>query len=175
LSKRIGTGWLEAAFLVSTLAWPAALVAASYAVTHRSPRDVGFRAGAAVYLLGSLVCHQRADRSFHLWHAQLPVCGRCAGIYFGGAFGAALALILRRWTVRRLPCSVGAPRAGGWRRIILLGSLPAVASVLLEWVGLLNPSTGLRAATGVPLGLVVVWLATAAVHHRRTLSGRPPA
>ena len=164
--KRIGAGWLETAFVAATLAWPVALVAASYAVTHRSPQDVVFRAGAAVYVLGSLVCHQRADRSFHVWQSQLPVCARCAGIYCGAAFGVVLALILRRWKVRRHPRSTSAPRPGSWRTVILLGSLPTVASVMLEWVGLPDQSTGWRAATGFPLGLIVAWLATEAVCDR---------
>jgi len=38
---------------------------------------------AAVYLIGSHICHQQADRSFHLFGAQLAVCARCTGIYIG--------------------------------------------------------------------------------------------
>ena len=59
----------------------------------RSPsRPRASAAGAAfvlaVYGIGSLVCHQLPARSFHLWSAQMPVCARCAGIYFGAAVAA---------------------------------------------------------------------------------------
>ena len=43
---------------------------------------------AVVYAVGSLICHQLADRSFHLHGTQLPVCARCFGLYFGAAIGA---------------------------------------------------------------------------------------
>ena len=39
----------------------------------------------ALYALGSHICHQRPERSFHLFAAQLPVCARCLGIYAGAA------------------------------------------------------------------------------------------
>ncbi len=42
-----------------------------------------------VYGVGSLICHQLPERSYHLWAAQMPVCARCAGIYFGAACGGA--------------------------------------------------------------------------------------
>ena len=43
----------------------------------------------AVYQAGSLVCHQRPERSFHLAGVQLPVCARCFGLYLSGAVGLA--------------------------------------------------------------------------------------
>ena len=51
-----------------------------------------------VYALGSRICHQRPERSFHLFAAQLPVCARCVGIYAGAAIGSLLA---QPRTVRR--------------------------------------------------------------------------
>jgi hypothetical protein len=46
---------------------------------------------AAVYGIGSLVCHQLSERSFH-WHgAQLAVCARCTGIYLGACAIAVVA------------------------------------------------------------------------------------
>ena len=43
---------------------------------------------AGVYAVGSVVCHQLPERSFHLWAAQMPVCARCTGIYAGAAIAA---------------------------------------------------------------------------------------
>ena len=48
-------------------------------------------AGAAVYGVGSFICHQLPDRSFHLAGFQLPVCARCMGIYAGVSCGMAYA------------------------------------------------------------------------------------
>ena len=53
-------------------------------------------AAAVAYLLGSQICHQIAERSFHLAGAQLPVCARCTGIYAGFAAGVVLATLSRR-------------------------------------------------------------------------------
>ena len=53
-------------------------------------------ASAAIYALGSFICHQRPDRSFELTGFQLPVCGRCIGIYSGAAVGALYAPRLGR-------------------------------------------------------------------------------
>jgi uncharacterized membrane protein len=97
----------------------------------------------AVYKVGSLVCHQRPERSFHLSGIQMPVCARCFGLYFGGAAGLSLA-----WAVRRRWSPV-AVRAG-----LLAGAVPIALTVAPEWLGLLEPSNAARWLTGVPLGLV---------------------
>ena len=43
---------------------------------------------ALLYAGASLICHQLPERSFHLDGAQLPVCGRCFGLYAGGTLGS---------------------------------------------------------------------------------------
>jgi hypothetical protein len=75
------------------LLWPAALVAATRiaALPHRG--DAAYLLSAAVYFSGSLLCHQRPERSFYLWGTQLPVCARCAGIYAGAALGVIAELV----------------------------------------------------------------------------------
>ncbi|HEX8472680.1 MAG TPA: DUF2085 domain-containing protein [Pyrinomonadaceae bacterium] len=47
---------------------------------------------------GSLWCHQRAERSPHVWGVQMPVCWRCSGIIVG-------AFVFLIWLIRkkRLP------------------------------------------------------------------------
>jgi uncharacterized membrane protein len=35
------------------------------------------------YLLFSIICHQKPERSYFIWGYQMPVCIRCFGIYLG--------------------------------------------------------------------------------------------
>jgi uncharacterized membrane protein len=166
LWKRAGAAWWEGAVMVAAVAWLSALVAAPYAVSHRDAGDFLFRAGAAVYVAGSLVCHQDADRSFHLWRVQLPVCGRCTGIYSGAVVGAILALIASRSRTSWRGSPGSRLRPGRFRTVIVLGSLPVAVSVVMEWAGWRGQSTAWRAATGLPLGLVVAWLVAGAARDR---------
>ncbi len=43
---------------------------------------------AFLFLSFSPICHQIPERSFFILGHQLPVCARCAGIYFGGLLGS---------------------------------------------------------------------------------------
>lgn len=108
---------------------------------------------AVVYAAGSLICHQRPERSFTACGRQWPVCGRCAGVYLGAAAGAALAL-------------AGAGRGGTWRQWrtrVLLSGLPTAILWLGEVVGVGDPGTPMRFATALPAGIVTaLWLATVA-------------
>jgi uncharacterized membrane protein len=77
---------------------------------HASP--AGTVVIVAVYGIGSLICHQLPERSFRLWTAQMPVCARCAGIYFGAAIAAialAAAPLNRRPRYERSEAAPGAP------------------------------------------------------------------
>jgi uncharacterized membrane protein len=102
--------------------------------------------GAALYGVGSLICHQRPERSFHLDAAQLPVCARCLGLYAGGAIG------LVTWTlVVRL-------RRFEWRHrsavhALLISSVPTAVTVASAWLGLGDPANAWRAAFAMPLGV----------------------
>jgi uncharacterized membrane protein len=130
---------------------------------------------APFYALGSLICHQLPERSFHLGGAQLPVCARCLGIYLGGAtaFGATM-VAPRSLQVRQR----------GWfsaRVLLLLGAMPTGVTVLLEWSGRWSGSNVERAWAGAPLGVAVALvLATAAatLHYercaRRPVESSPP-
>jgi uncharacterized membrane protein len=44
---------------------------------------------ALLYAVFDPVCHQIAERSFHLWNEPLAVCHRCSGLYLGFALGIA--------------------------------------------------------------------------------------
>ena len=120
--------------------WSAALVAAPYALSQRTGGGA-LIAGTAVYVAGSVICHQRADRSFHPWGLKLPVCGRCAGLYGGALIG----LLAAVWPVR----------ARAARTLLVAAALPTGATLLLEAVGALDPGNLGRAAAAVPLGAAV--------------------
>jgi len=95
-----------------------------------------------VYLTGGGICHQIAERSFHLDGAQLPVCARCMGIAAGAAVGLSALRGLRRMSLR-------APRAAASPRGMLL--LALALNALTVW----GVSNEVRAATGAVLGVAV--------------------
>ncbi len=95
----------------------------------------------AVYQAGSLVCHQRPERSFHLAGVQLPVCARCFGLYLSGAAGLTVASRSRR-----------ALSARAARTLLALAALPIATTVALEWLGTIQTSNVQRMLTGFPLG-----------------------
>jgi hypothetical protein len=167
------------------------LVAVPYLASRPHASAASTALVLAVYRVGSLVCHQLRDRSFHLWTAQMPVCARCVGIYFGavvGALGARLLVTgggstpLRPSGSATSPPTVGMVRSGA-RRVAGLGMRPerslryarvllavAVAPTALtlayEWSTSDMPSHALRAAAGVPIGLVIAWLVVAAADNQ---------
>jgi uncharacterized membrane protein len=117
---------------------------------------------AVVYLFGSRICHQIAERSFHLDGAQLPVCARCFGIYAGFAAGVLVA--------------PGRVRA---RRVLIIGAVPTVVTVVAEWAGIWQASNLARAIAGAPLGLAVGAVVIAALTpqaglHYGECASRPP-
>ena len=130
--------------------WFAALLAAPFLPVPLS---------AAIYSIGSLICHQLPERSFGLAGLQLPVCARCIGIYAGMVVGAGAAPLVGRLHRPRL--------------LIVLSTLPALASLLVEWTGLGRPSNGLRAATGVVAGSVIAAVVLATLHYERCARPQP--
>ena len=116
-----------------------------------------------LYAIGSRICHQLPARSFHLFGSQLPVCGRCLGMYGGAAAGAVIATIAGRGS----PLMKAVPRM-----LLLLGGAPTALTLALEWSGAWNGSNAWRAAAGVPLGAAVALVmmqAAATLHY----SGQP--
>ncbi len=124
-----------------------------------------------LYAVGSLICHQIPDRSFHVQGSQLPVCARCAGLYGGGALGSIVAAtaagMLRRW---RLPST-------SWQWIgTSLAALPTIATFVLEWVLGWRISNTTRAISAVPLGAAVAFVvvsALATLHYDQCVRMRP--
>lgn len=126
--------WLAPLALTSQSLWPSA-------------------AAAVVYDAAGLVCHQRPERSFHLAGAQLPVCARCAGLYWSAAAGA-----LAAWLAR--PREMRAPSL---RALLGIAAIPTAVTVALEWLGLANPSNAARALGALPLGAAGAWVFVASL------------
>lgn len=139
--------------------WAAMLPGATYAATVSSGPAQLF--AVAVYGLGSVICHQRADRSFHLFVEQLPVCARCTGLYAGAALAAVWHLSGAR---RAMPAADLTPAA---RRLLTVAALPLAASIAYEWGTGDVPSNLVRAATGVILGAAAAYVILAAVESTR--------
>ena len=113
----------------------------------------------AGYALGHLVCHQRPDRSFFSCGQQWPVCGRCAGLYMGAAFGAVGAFVSGR-TRKAKGTGSGRDESGWWRGALIAAAAPTAALWLIEFSAGWNPGTLARWAAALPLGITVAaWLA----------------
>ena len=84
---------MAAVLCAVAIGWAVLLPLAPLLHGSRMPRFVRVLAWAP-YVAGSLVCHQRADRSFTTRSVTWPVCGRCAGLYLSAAVGAVLMSVL---------------------------------------------------------------------------------
>src|SRR5215213_1015014 len=101
----------------TAVGWSVALILGAFIASRREIGVIAYLASATIYTVGSLVCHQQAVRSFHLWGAQVPVCARCAGLYAGAAIATAAAATVRLRPGRAL---VGRPAINA----LLLAALP---------------------------------------------------
>ena len=89
--------------------------------------------------IGSSLCHQLDERSYHIDGFQMPLCARCLGIHLG-FLSASVLLWLRRDRV-----GVGFPHV---RSVVLLvlAMLPAVADFALSYTGVLSSDNVRRTA-----------------------------
>jgi uncharacterized membrane protein len=143
---------LRGAFAFGAIAWAVWLPLATWIAGRPHPLSLPYAAAAVVYGIGSWICHQRPDRSFYLWATQMPVCGRCTGIYLGGALAAAALIALRPRLQARSRFS-----SRQWRLAVAMAALPTLATVAVEWTGAAAPANIVRAIAGLPLGAVIVW------------------
>jgi len=147
----------RAAFLLTLAAhaWTATLLAAPMALAH----PVLAAPAAIVYAGSARVCHQMPERSFHLEGTQLPVCGRCFGLYAAGALGAALA-----WSSRRRVSA----RTRGW---LAAAAAPTAVTWSAEVAGLAEFSNVIRAVAALPLGVAGGWVFVQLLRYDSRLDG----
>ena len=138
----------------------AALLSAAWLLLILAAPFLPTMLSASVYAVGSLVCHQLPERSFHIGAFQLPVCARCVGIYGGAAIGALVVVAQSTLDARR-------PRPGAMlhraRWILVVGALPTAITVALESAGSWPTTNVVRAVAGFPLGLVAALVVTSAL------------
>jgi uncharacterized membrane protein len=139
-------------FIATAAVWAISIVAAPLVASRSSGHPLADAGALAIYFVGRAICHQRPERSFHLWGAQLPVCARCTGLYAGAAFAPLMPI------GRRL---VGRTRAG---MALALAAAPTLATLVYEWTTGDAPSNVIRMAAGLWLGAGVARILADALH-----------
>jgi uncharacterized membrane protein len=86
----------------------------------------------------SWLCHQRPERSPHLWEWQFPLCWRCSGILAG-----LIVFVLLLIATRRLPAL----------NLSVALCLPLPLDVLLAVAGVWSGANGVRCVTGAMWGV----------------------
>ncbi|CCF83179.1 DUF2085 domain-containing protein [Nitrolancea hollandica] len=99
-----------------------------------------------IYYAFSLICHQRIDRSFALFHEKMADCERCAAIY-AGVFLFGLLYAALRTRIRQLPF---------W--IFMLLTVPIALDGFTQEFGLRESNWELRVVTGALFALGFTWL-----------------
>ena len=175
------TAWLRAALVAASAAWAVLLVAAPFLASRAHASPIASALIVAVYGIGSLVCHQLPERSYQLWAAQMPVCARCAGLYAGAVIGAVASAsrtaraarpsssnAVQRFSPAKAPAAgtQGFSPAGRARVALALAAAPTLLTLIAEWTTGRMPPHAVRAAAGVPIGLVVAWLVVAAADNQ---------
>jgi len=122
----------------------AALVAALLLAPAAQARGWG-TLSAALYQAFRPVCHQIAERSFHLEGFPMAVCARCAGLYAGALGGMLLYPLTRRLT------RTDAPR----REWVFAAALPTAVDFALGFLGLWENTHWSRFSTALVLGASV--------------------
>jgi uncharacterized membrane protein len=146
---------LRRAFAAASIGWLAALLLAPAAASRPPARQarVGYPLALLTYAAGSLVCHQRPERSFHLTGVQMPVCARCLGIYAGAALVAVAGLFRAPRAVQEASPSLGT--------VLILSALPAAATLVFEWTTGQAPGNWTRFVSGAPIGAAVAGIVRA--------------
>jgi uncharacterized membrane protein len=138
----------------AAVVWAGALILGAFIASRREVGAAAYALSVAIYGVGAIICHQRPERSFHLWGAQLPVCARCAGIYLGAAVAVVIASIVQVNAARELP-------GKRLRAAIVVAALPTLLTLTYEWTTGHMPANWVRALAGFPLGAIVAWVLVA--------------
>ena len=162
--RKLGT-----VFIAASVVWAVLLIAAPWLASRAHASQASSLLILGVYGIGSLVCHQLPERSYQLWTAQMPVCARCAGIYFGAVLGGLGARGVQP-SVGRSPERVALrnARLALWspRTLLAVTVAPTVATLVYEWTTGAMPSHAIRAAAGAAIGGAVAWLVVAAADNQ---------
>ena len=141
--------------VIAAFGWLTALCASTVVASLPHPGSVPYLLSLSVHLLGSYVCHQRPERSFHWWGAQLPVCARCVGLYFGASIGFLAAALFHPHPACVRPSS-GSDDVTTRTRVRLAVSVVPIALTLgYEWSTGQAPSNWVRAVSGLPFGAAI--------------------
>ncbi len=123
-----------------TLVWLAGIFLAPWLAARGASGAARF-----VYAVFAPVCHQIAERCYHLNGHPLAVCGRCLGIYIGFAAGLVVYPLVRGFSRLALPPA----------RLFLILTLPMALDGAAGLLGLWRSPIGLRFATGFAWGTVL--------------------
>ena len=105
-------------------------------------------AAAIIFSLGSVICHQRPERSFFWDTHQFPVCARCTGLYLSAGAGILAWIAIKSstsWRARRVD-----PRAA--RTFLIVAAVPTALSLMTGTLGIWDGSNVTRALFALPLG-----------------------
>ena len=142
---------LRRTFAAATIVWASALILGPFIASRSQVGSLAYVVSLAIYKVGSLICHQRPERSFHAWGAQLPVCARCAGIYLGALVAAVGAATMPAHSDRD-------PVVKRAMLAVMLAALPTALTLFDEWTTGLTPANWIRSVAGFPLGAIVAWV-----------------
>jgi hypothetical protein len=144
------------------MAWPIAVLLAPMGAARPQSSAIGYPFALVMYAAGRVLCHQRAERSFHLLGIQLPVCARCLGIYAGAALMSMLTAVRPECSAALHASPPHRSMAGeghrSLRTVLLISALPTAATLAAEWATGHTPGNWTRAVSGVPLGAAVAWI-----------------
>lgn len=135
---------IYAIVLIITFAW---MLLIFLAPIFMSTGETGKKISSFIYLFFSKVCHQKDERSFHLFGHNLGVCSRCVWIYAGFFIGTLIYPFIKKINNVKLPSI--------WYLIIpvfLLG-----ADVMSDSFGIFPNTFFTRSVTGFIIGFVLVF------------------
>jgi len=171
---------LTRTFAILAIAWAILVPVAAFASSRTPPVsfEFGGALAVAVYRIGSLICHQRPERSFYLFGVPLPVCARCTGIYAGAALTAMAVAVRGAGAGRHSKADTTSdgvranrsdvrPGVVDARRLLFVSALPTVATLVYEWSTAQMPTHWIRAMSSLPLGVVVAWIVCTVAPARR--------
>jgi uncharacterized membrane protein len=106
--------------------------------------------------IGSLICHQAAERTIRLGDTLLPLCARCTGIYLGFLIGILYQFAFWRTRLKELP-SLKILLASALLLVFLI--IHSAGSLLNLWTpsSLMNLTLGLLGGSSIALLLFPVF------------------